>query len=435
MKTIKLIQLKYSGLRRVVIYRNLLSDHLFKKICDLVRSLDKFADSNFTVESYFQICHELIERAEKENFEGDILKAYILYLITTDENSFSMACEKEGYNSINSGLFQAAARDIELIKEILLFGLADIGKLIGVNELNFVSNYSAKKNYGEDYFYKKISVLKKSFTENKPEKTVKLLADFYHRAGCGKLCRYSSFRWRENKGLVEIKNVDPVSFDDLIGYDEQKEELIKNTDVFIDGCKANNVLLYGDSGTGKSSSVKALLNKYKNRGLRLIEITQEQTKFIPEILEVLQNRGLHFIIFMDDLSFEDFETDYKYLKAVMEGGIEAKPDNVVFYATSNRRHLIKEKWEEREDSSEVHQSDALQEKLSLSERFGITITYLTPDQEQYLKIVKKLANKSGIDISDRQLKKKALQWEKWYHGRSGRTARQFVDYLAGSYNS
>lgn len=431
MSKVKLIQLKYSNLEKLLIYRKLLNDHLFKEIYDLVMSIDTYIMEDYSLEPYFKICHKLINKIEEEKFEGDLLKNYILYLIATDENAFSKTCEREGIN-INPGLFQATIHDMNIIKGILEFSLKDIGNVIGIEEINFVSNYVINnKSEKKNILQQRLDHLKYIFKQSRAEEIVNYLGKFYHKAGCGKLSRYNSFRWKKNKGLMEINNVDSITFSDLIGYEEQKEQLIENTEIFLEGKKGNNILLYGDSGTGKSSSVKALINKFYNQGLRLVEITQKQIKYIPEILEILQERGLYFIIFMDDLSFEDFETDYKYLKAVMEGGIEVKPDNVVFYATSNRRHLIKEKWDERNNVNEVHQSDALQEKLSLSERFGLTITYLTPDQDQYLKIVTELAKKNKIDIPEKVLIEKALKWEKWHHGRSGRTAKQFIDYLSG----
>lgn len=236
----------------------------------------------------------------------------------------------------------------------------------------------------------------------------------------------SAFYW-QNSALKVVKNPDKITFEQIIAYQKQKDELINNTKSFINGSKAHNVLLYGDSGTGKSSSVKALLNEFQDQGLRLIEITTSQIKELSEIMEYLSQRGLYFIIFMDDLSFEEFETEYKSLKAIMEGGIESKPDNVLFYATSNRRHLVREKWQDRK--SEVHKNDILNEKLSLAERFGLTLMYNNPDQEKYLKIVREIAAQENIDIDNSVLENKALKWSKWHNGRSGRSARQFIDQL------
>lgn len=271
--------------------------------------------------------------------------------------------------------------------------------------------------------------LKEDFIKEKTENVINTLIDYYNVSGCGILCQCSSFRWNNEKGLVGIAENGLIEFDDIIGYEEQKEKLIENTAVFLDGKKANNVLLYGDSGTGKSSSVQALVNKFFLKGLRLVEITKDQIQFIPQIIDSLKKRGLYFIIFMDDLSFEDFETDYKYLKAIMEGGIEVRPANVLFYATSNRRHIVKEKWADRQENGEIHISDAVQEKLSLAERFGMTISYQSPDKRGFLDIVKNLAVKQNISIGDDEIAERALQWEKRYNGFSGRTAQQFINYL------
>jgi hypothetical protein len=209
--------------------------------------------------------------------------------------------------------------------------------------------------------------------------------------------------------------------------------LIENTESFIKGKSSNNILLYGERGTGKSSSIKALLNKYSSQRLKLVEVAKYQLNYFPQILQDIRQRAQKFIIFIDDLSFESDETEYKYLKAFIEGGVEVKPENAVIYATSNRKHLIQEKWSDRvKDDEEIHANDSIEEKLSLSDRFGITITYTSPNQEQYLKIVEELAEKSNIKMPLKELHKKALLWEKWHNTRSGRTARQFINYLLGA---
>jgi hypothetical protein len=268
--------------------------------------------------------------------------------------------------------------------------------------------------------------LQQLFRSNSPGENLDNLIKFYQNYGAGLLNQSRAFFWQQNT-LKAVNNPDPITFDQLIAYQKEKQKLIENTESFLEGYQAHNVLLYGDSGTGKSSSVKAVLNKYYQQGLRLIEINSSQIKELPEILEYLNQRGLNFIIFMDDLSFEEFETDYKYLKAVMEGGIESKPENVLFYATSNRRHLVREKWQDRE--SEVHENDILNEKLSLSERFGLTLMYNNPTQAEYLTIVNELAAQSGLNLTKKTLRSKALQWSKWNNGRSGRSAKQFINQL------
>ena len=274
--------------------------------------------------------------------------------------------------------------------------------------------------------------LQQLFRANSPGKNLDRLIKFYQNYGAGILNQSRAFFWQQNT-LKAVNNPDPITFDQLIAYQKEKKKLIENTESFLKGYQAHNVLLYGDSGTGKSSSVKAVLNKYYQQGLRLIEINSSQIKKLPEILEYLNQRGLNFIIFMDDLSFEEFETDYKYLKAVMEGGIESKPKNVLFYATSNRRHLVREKWQDRE--SEVHENDILNEKLSLSERFGLTLMYNNPTQAEYLTIVNELAAQAGLRLTKEALRRKALQWSKWNNGRSGRSAKQFINQLLKEKNN
>ena len=206
-----------------------------------------------------------------------------------------------------------------------------------------------------------------------------------------------------------------------------------NTEAFVQGKKANNVLLFGDSGTGKSTSIKAIVNQYYKDGLRMIEIYKHQFKYLSEIIAEIKNRNYRFIIYMDDLSFEEFEIEYKFLKAVIEGGVETKPENILIYATSNRRHLIKESWNDRNDqdnSNDRHHSDTVEEKLSLVNRFGVTINYSKPTQKEYFDIVLHLARRAGVTLPDEELRAEANKWELSHGGISGRTAEQFVSYLA-----
>ncbi len=194
------------------------------------------------------------------------------------------------------------------------------------------------------------------------------------------------------------------------------------------------MLLFGDSGTGKSTSIKAIVNQYYDRGLRLIEIYKHQFKELSNVIAAIKNRNYKFIIYMDDLSFEEFEIEYKFLKAVIEGGVETKPDNILIYATSNRRHLIKETWNDRDDvemKNGIHKSDTMEEKLSLVNRFGVTISYEKPSQREYFDIVTGLAKREGLNIDDDTLKAEANKWELSHGGISGRTAKQFINYLLG----
>ncbi|MDE7207447.1 MAG: ATP-binding protein, partial [Lachnospiraceae bacterium] len=262
---------------------------------------------------------------------------------------------------------------------------------------------------------------------------------FYKAYGVGMFGLNKAFRIRESSHgadveFVAINNMDKVMLDDLIGYEIQKKKLVDNTKAFVEGKKANNVLLFGDSGTGKSTSIKAIVNAFYPQGLRMIEIYKHQFKDLSNVIAQIKNRNYRFIIYMDDLSFEEFETEYKFLKAVIEGGVETRPDNILIYATSNRRHLIKETWNDRNDvkvENGMHQSDTMEEKLSLVNRFGVTINYSKPSQKEYFHIVIALARRQGITMSDDELRAEANKWELSHGGISGRTAQQFVNYLAG----
>lgn len=255
------------------------------------------------------------------------------------------------------------------------------------------------------------------------EELYQIVTEFYKKYGVGKFGLNKAFRISNDPkyGLLSpITTTGDMMLDDLIGYEQQKQKLIENTEAFVAGRKANNVLLFGDAGTGKSTSVKAILNQYYSRGLRMIEVYKHQFKDLSSVIAKIKNRNYRFIIYMDDLSFEEFEIEYKYLKAVIEGGLETKPDNILIYATSNRRHLIRETWSDRSDMSqdELHRSDTMQEKLSLVARFGVTIGYYRPSQQEYFDIVLELAKRyPEITLSEEELKLKANQWE-LSHGES-----------------
>ena len=262
------------------------------------------------------------------------------------------------------------------------------------------------------------------------------LTQFYKEFGVGKLGLHKAFRVEhpENSDveIIPITNIAHVHLDDLVGYEDAKKKLVDNTKAFVEGKKANNCLMFGDAGTGKSSSIKAILNQYYNQGLRMIEVYKHQFQDLNDVIAQIKNRNYKFIIYMDDLSFEEFEIEYKYLKAVIEGGLEKKPKNVLIYATSNRRHLIRETFRDKQDRDEdMHTNDTVQEKLSLVARFGVTIYFGSPDKKAFQEIVRVLAKKNGINMPEEQLLLEANAWELSHGGLSGRTAQQFIDYLAG----
>ncbi|ACL70313.1 ATP-binding protein [Halothermothrix orenii] len=415
---------------KLVIYRDLFQDKVIKNIINLMAS--KNTDKENYKYNFYDLCYNLIKFAETHNVKGDVWRNYLIWRVMAATNIFTISAEKYG-TVLKTSLYHLVEYDLKIIKEIYdKVGIKQIARFSGTGAdiLEELSGYCPARD--RDNFNPLASWFDKilaSFEGKSCDEILSSLIDFHYKNGAAPFNQWVAFRWKDGR-FAGVRDHDPITFKDLIGYKKQKERLIKNTLNFLEGKLANNVLLFGDSGTGKSSSVKALVNKFAGRGLRLLEISKNQIKDIPDIVNNLKRRGLHFIIFLDDLSFEDFETDYKYLKAVMEGGIEVKPDNVLFYATSNRRHLVKEKWSDR-DSNEVHGGEVLQEKLSLSERFGITITFPSPDRMEYLAIVKKMASRYSIPLGEDELEERALQWEMWHNGRSGRTARQFINHLLG----
>ena len=268
------------------------------------------------------------------------------------------------------------------------------------------------------------------------EEFMKDMVQFYKDFGVGKLGLHKAFRVghdeNDNVEIQPITRIAHVKLEDLVGYEIPKQKLIENTEAFVRGRKANNCLLFGDAGTGKSSSIKGILNRYYDEGLRIIEVYKHQFQDLNDVIAQIKNRNYKFIIYMDDLSFEEFEIEYKYLKAVIEGGLEKKPKNVLIYATSNRRHLIRETFRDKQDRDEdMHTNDTVQEKLSLVARFGVTIYFGSPDKKAFQEIVRVLAKKNGINMPEEQLLLEANAWELSHGGLSGRTAQQFIDYLAG----
>ncbi|HLG50546.1 MAG TPA: ATP-binding protein [Chloroflexota bacterium] len=367
---------------------------------------------------------------------GDAWQRYLIQRVLLDENPFSRAARRWRYEEIPAGLREAARRDLVMIGRLFALNGERLGTLVA-DILGEVPGWTSFDALGPDRPHHPLAVRFASRTDLAewadllPE-----LAAYYREHGVGIFARYRAFRWSrrpEGAGLIPIRRPDPVTFDDLIGYAEQRAVVRRNTERFLRGLPANNLLLYGDRGTGKSSTVKALLNAYGGQGLRLIEVQKSALGDFPTIVEMLADRPERFILFVDDLSFEEGEAGYAELKALLEGGLEVRPENVLLYATSNRRHLVPERFSDRaEPGGDVHAGDTFQEKLSLADRFGITVIFTTPDQEQYLQIVEGLVRRRGLEVDRDRLRQQALQWAAWNNGRSGRTARQFVDDLTAA---
>ena len=360
-----------------------------------------------------EIKSKLINFALKEKLEGNLIKKYIIYTLLYNENPYTLAIELNK-NVIVEDIF---LNDLKLFYEIYN------DKNLYYNEIvDFKFNYNNKSNISLiiDNLYNEIL----DFDSFK-----NVIINFYKTYGVGIMAIYKAFRV-EDGSLKPIKNTLNVTFNDLIGYDYQKELLKDNTINFINNKPANNVLLYGDSGTGKSTSIKALLNEYFNLGLRIIEVYKHQMNEISKIINSLKERPFKYIIFMDDLSFDENEVEYKYLKSVIEGGIEPKPDNVLIYATSNRRHLIKETFQDNGTIfDDLHRSETQAEKLSLAYRFGLQIFYSNLSREEFKNMVIALAYMNNIKMDEELLIKEASKWELQYGSLSGRCAKQFISYL------
>ena len=265
------------------------------------------------------------------------------------------------------------------------------------------------------------------------EDKAKDIIDFHKKNGTGRSTAYSAFVWErfenENEGhLREVAEPDPIRLSDLVGYEDQKKDIINNTEHFLKGMPANNLLLYGSRGTGKSSTVKAILNEYYEQGLRLIEVDKDQLSDFTRIIRLLKHKKQKFIIFVDDLVFAENEASYSALKTILEGRVENRPDNILIYATTNRRHLVQEKYD---DSNDLYAKDTKEEQLSLADRFGITISFFAPSQKEFLNIVDGIAKARNLNVDEEYLHFEALKWEKWHNGRSPRSARQFIDWLQG----
>ena len=371
-------------------------------------------------------------------FDDNLWHNYLTFFLMMSENPFSITCEKVGASdgSVN-GL---VANDFRIFKKLFDYDFKPIESALGIDCFTQISNYKAivKKDlmYNHNVSEKVRALSKKLEAAKDEQEFFDVVTGFYKAYGVGMFGLNKAFRIEEHLdggfSFMPINNMDAVMLDDLIGYEIQKKKLTDNTEAFVQGKKANNVLLFGDSGTGKSTSIKAIVNQYYDDGLRMIEIYKHQFKYLSKIIAAIKNRNYRFIIYMDDLSFEEHEIEYKFLKAVIEGGVETKPDNILIYATSNRRHLIKETWNDRNDqdnSNDKHHSDTVEEKLSLVNRFGVTISYSKPSQKEFFNIVTELARKSGCTLSDEELCREANKWELSHGGISGRTATQFVNYI------
>lgn len=386
-----------------------------------------------------RIVSHILEVSEKMGFNGNLWQDYLAYNLANDENSYSLSCERRG--RMEGSINKAALLDMAVYRELFNTDLSGTDAKYGTF-LSMLTGFE-NNNEGEKYYNKRIrnriiklaEELSGAVDDNTFLNTV---CDFYKDAGVGCIGLFKAFRVGHDDNdrpvITPVISVEHKYLKDLIGYDIQKKKITDNTEAFLAGSKANNVLLFGDSGTGKSSCIKAILNEYYDDGLRMIEIYKHQFKDLSAIINQVKDRNYKFIIYMDDLSFEEFEIEYKFLKAVIEGGLEKRPDNVLIYATSNRRHLVREKYSDKEErDDDLHTRDTVAEKLSLSARFGVSVYFGSPDKKLFNEIVKGLAQKNNIKVDENTLLMEANKWELSHGGLSGRTAEQFISYMVSAY--
>ena len=391
---------------------------------DFVALIELLAEERSEATAVAETFGRLWEKLALESLLPDAWQSHLVGRLLDCETPFSLAAER---GEMSLSLVEQARRDLRTLQELFEIEALPLLEMVegaapGLGGV-WVPWTDQERAGGES---PRFALARKLLASGDWGDLAELLADYYASHGAGLFGRYSAFRWRED-GLQAVEEPDPVRLVELVGYEREREPLLENTRRFLAGLPAHHVLLYGLPGAGKSSTVKAVLNEYADRGLRLVEVAKEDLGELPRVLETLRGRGPRFVLFVDDLSFEEHEVEYKSLKALLEGSIERTPENVRVYATSNRRNLVRERFSERED--DVHARDTVQEKLSLAARFGLRITFSVPDQGRYLEIIARLVRQRGIEVPEGELVERAMLWDRWHAGRSGRTARQFVDEL------
>ena len=429
----------YREVAKLIIYGNH-EDTILMKMSNIFKKFDRDEETpDKLISDIYEQIKRILEVATDYGFDKNLWHNYLTFYLITNENPFSLTCEKVGAN--DGSVNEFAKNDFKVFMNLFNYDFRPIEAALGINCFSLISDYKAivKKElmYNKNVSEKVQALSLKLETAKDENEFFNYVTDFYKAYGVGMFGLNKAFRVTGGDNGVTftpINNMDKVMLDDLIGYEIQKKKLVENTEAFVQGRKANNALLFGDSGTGKSTSIKAIVNEYYDQGLRMIEIYKHQFKDLSNVIASIKNRNYKFIIYMDDLSFEEFEIEYKFLKAVIEGGVETKPDNILIYATSNRRHLIKETWNDRNDmesNNGLHRSDTIEEKLSLVNRFGCQISYSKPSQKEFFDIVIGLARKNNVKMTDEELMAEANKWELSHGGISGRTAQQFINYCLG----
>jgi len=409
----------------LLLYNDTLNTPVGRAWCHLLTQTARRVPTLDVLQAYSQCFAALAQ-------SGHSWQSYLIAQLLYADNPFTQAAQRQ---QLNPGLEAAAAHDLAILQHIYCEG-DRLGRGIQLETGRSVIPLSALEGSPLPPFPLATALSQAAETPDHWPTLIADIADHHCQHGVGPFARYHAFTWRQGQ-LTGITTPDPITLDNLTGYSHPRQQLLRNTEALLSGYPALNVLLYGSRGSGKSSLVKALLNEYGDRGLRLIEVPKDELRQLPQIVAQIRQLPQTFILFVDDLSFEEDDDAFKALKVVLEGGVIARPSNVVVYATSNRRHLIREFYDDRprpKDAGEIHQWDTVQEKLSFSDRFGLTLTFEPADQTAYLDIVRHLAHQAQLDIPAERLERKALQWATRHNGRSGRTARQFVDALTAAHH-
>ena len=428
------------NLNSLCVYKGIFGEKVLNKFNILVDKMYIEESLSECIKAYNDFTYDLFKKSKNLSLKECIVQEMLL-----NNNPFNISLEEsedapegivEGFRNELKCLGDINSVNSTVIKELLIDKCK--GKEIVIDRINSLISWGLK----EEVYVKKNSTdfekIKEMLMNSESwQECTESLINFHKKNGTGRSTAYSAFVWERSQGeeeghLREISEPDPIRLSDLVGYESQKEEIIKNTKNFVKGVPANNLLLYGARGTGKSSTVKAILNEYYQEGLRLIEVDKDQLSDFTRIIRLLRHKKQKFIIFVDDLVFAENEASYSALKTILEGRIENRPSNILIYATTNRRHLVQEKFSDRD---EVHSKDTQEEQLSLADRFGITISFFTPDQKEFLKIVDGVAATRGLKVEEEYLHREALKWEKWHNGRSPRSVRQFIDWLEGELSS
>ena len=424
---------------KLTMYRNLGKGSPLSKLAKAFRNIDNSECSkNEILNQVNTEAYKIVELANACKFESDIWANYIVYIIASNENPFSLKAERRKF--VDDTLKSFAINDFEVFIKLINYDFSIIEEKLGTNCFSLLRNYKSidnDKSLDNHSLSQRINELYHLLKGvNNVNEFYDIVTNFYFKYGVGDFGLNKAFRisaFKDEYLITPIVGTSNITFSDLIGYEEQKNKLIKNTEAFVNGKPANNALLYGDVGTGKSSSIKSILNMFYDKGLRMIEVYKYDYEYLPEIISILKNRNYRFIIYLDDLSFEKNETEYKYLKAVIEGGLEVKPENVLIYATSNRVHLFHETFSDRQEveKDDVHISDTLAEHTSLASRFGLTLAYYNVRRAEFFDMVCEIAKryKELSNVSKDELIKKATLWNQHHNDLSGRSAQQFINDL------